>query len=234
MQVNKRYELKAGYAATELMPSVITMEMYNTDEYDDVIGLYSLKYDTEDGGYEQIEFEISVVYSRKDFEFVPNKYYAEVDLLTQIEYPEVAYQDMPCKLSSEQMYSVIRNYVKKNIDTRYAKIESDYDFHFEVSRNIGLADPYTKMEDINRGYKRRKPKWVTRTISTKRATILNLKRKASDSNYGSGCDLAPEIVGENYTDLTEKVDKYLEELMTSINKNYCECLNCKGWGVVEV
>ena len=46
-RVNKRYELKAGYQPTELMPSVITMEMYESEEYEDVIGLYTLKYDTQ-------------------------------------------------------------------------------------------------------------------------------------------------------------------------------------------
>lgn len=235
-RVNKRYELKAGYQPTELMPSVITMEMYESEEYEDVMGLYTLKYDTKEGGYEPIEFSISTVYKRKDFEFVPNKYSAETDLLTQIEYPEVAHQDFPCKLTSDQMYSIIRNHVKSHINTKYAQVKSDYDFHFEVVRQIGLAEPYTTQVDTNGSLfnKRRKPKWVTRTISTKEVSILNIKRKPSDTDYGKDCQLAPSIIGENYADLSEKVEKYLEELMASINKNYCECPNCKGWGVVEV
>lgn len=234
--INKRYELKAGYQPTELMPSIITMEMYELDEYEDVMGLYSLKYDIKEGDYEPIEFKISTVYKRKDFEFVPNKYCAKTDLLTQIEYPEVAHQDFPCKLTSDQMYSIIRNYVKSNINTKYAQVKSDYDFHFEVVRQIGLAEPYTTLVDVNGSMfnKRRKPKWVTRNISTKTASILNLKRKPENTNYGDDCCLAPCIIGENYADLTEKVEKYLEELMASINKEYCECPNCKGWGVVEV
>lgn len=234
--INKRYELKAGYQPTELMPSVITMEMYESGEYANIMGLYSLKYDTKEGGYEPIEFNISTVYKRENFEFVPNKYNAETDLLTQIEYPEVAYQDFPCKLTSEQMYSIIRRYVKSNINTKYAQVKSDYAFHFEVVRQIGLAEPYTTLVDTNGSLsnKRRKPKWVERIISTKEASILNLKRRASDTDYGKDCRLAPCIIGENYADLTEKVEKYLEELMKVINKEFCECPNCKGWGVVEV
>jgi hypothetical protein len=233
--INKRYELKAGYVPTELMPNIITMEMYNSDEYEDVIGLYSLKYDTEDGGYEPIEFHIEKIYSRKDYEFVPNKYNAEVDLLTQIEYPEVAYQDRPCKVTHSQMFSIIRNYVKQNIDISCAKIKYDYDFHFEVSKNIALADPYSVMVDVNNRTlnKRRKPKWVNKMISDKQVTVLNLKRDLNDTSYGDDCCVAPEIIGENYTDLSQKVDKYLEELMKTINIKYCECPNCKGWGIVE-
>lgn len=235
-RVNQRYELKTGYVATELMPLVITMTMYNSGIYNNVIGLYSLKYEEVDDGYEEIEFKINEIYKRKDFEFVPNKYNAEVDLLTQIEYPEEAHQDMPCRVTSSQMFKIIRNYVKRHIDLNYAEIESDYDFHFKVSKRIGLNNLYTKMIDTNKQFldKRRKPKWVEKTISDRKAVILNIKRDSSDKNYGADCQIAPSITGENYQDLTEKIDKYLDELMKTINKNYCECPNCDGWGIVEV
>ena len=44
---------------------------------------------------------------------------------------------------------------------------------------------------------------------------------------------APSIIGENYQDLQNKVDKFLTELMSQINKKYCECPTCKGWGIIE-
>lgn len=234
-QINKRYELKSGYAATELMPQIITMEMYNTDAYDEIIGCYSLKYDEVDGGYEDIEFTIDKIYTKKDFEFVPNTYCATVGLLTEIEYPEEVYQDMPCKLDSKQVFDLIREHVKANINTSIAKVTSDYDFHFEVTRNIGLANPYTKMVDTNSSWmnKRRKPKWVERMVSDKTVPILNIKTPGS-SDYGKDCAIPSPIIGENYKDLEIKVKNYLEEIMKNINKKYCECPQCQGWGVVEV
>lgn len=235
-QINKRYELKSGYAATDIMPKIITMDMYNTDEYDEIIGCYSLKYDEVDGGYEEIDFTISNIYSRENFTFVPNTYNANVDLLTQIEYPEEAHQDMPCQLDSAQVFDLIRKHVKQNINTSIAKITSDYDFHFEVQRNIQLAEPYSIMVDTNNSWanKRRKPKWVNRMISDKQVTILNIKNKPGGNDYGKDCSLPPSITGKNYEDLTEKVNNYLSELMKTINKKYCECPKCKSWGVVEV
>ena len=173
-RINIRYELKAGYTATELMPQIITKEMKQSEEYDEVIGLYNYKYDTIPGEYEPIEFEIKEIYTREDFEFVQNVYGAETSLLTQIEYPEEAYQDKPCKIDSKRMLQIIRNYVKANIDTSVATITSDYEFHFEVKKRIPLADPYN---------------------------IL--------------------------------VDKNLTELISQINKKYCECPTCKGWGIIE-
>ena len=59
-QINKRYELKSGYVATELMPQTITMEMYSTDEYDEIIGCYSLKYD-EDRWNQNLVFNFASV-----------------------------------------------------------------------------------------------------------------------------------------------------------------------------
>lgn len=233
-RINKRYELKAGYTATDLMPKVIKENQ--TNEYEEVIGLYTYKYDTIPGGYEDIEFNIEEIYEKEDFTFIPNKYNAETDLITQIECPEEAYQDKPCRIDSEHMLKLIRQYVKSHIDTSVATIKSDYDFHFEVVKKITLADPYSIKVDVNNSIfnKRKKPKWVDRMISTKETTIINFKDKASSSNYGNDCRIAPSIVGENYMDLQNKVENYLSELMKEINKNYCECPNCKGWGIVEV
>lgn len=234
-RINIRYELKAGYTATELMPQIITQEMKDTGEYEEVIGLYSYKYDTISGEYEPIEFEIKEIYAREDFEFVPNKYNAKTDLLTQIEYPEEAYQDNPCKLDCDEMLQIIRNYVKANIDINVATITSDYDFHFEVKKRIPLADPYNILVDKNNSLfnKRRKPKWVNKMISEKSATIIHFKNSSTSTDYGRNCIVAPSIIGENYQDLQNKIEKYLSELMAQINKKYCECPACKGWGIVE-
>ncbi|NSK75318.1 hypothetical protein [Blautia massiliensis (ex Durand et al. 2017)] len=234
-RINVRYELKAGYTATELMPQIITQEMEQSEEYDEVIGLYNYKYDTIPGEYEPIEFEIKEIYSRENFEFVPNKYNAKTDLLTQIEYPEEAYQDKPCKLDCDEMLKIIRNYVKANIDTNVADITSDYDFHFEVKKKIALADPYNILIDTNNNLfskRKRKPKWVNRMISHKTETIIDFKNSTS-TDFGKDCVKAPSIIGENYQDLQNKVEKFLTELMSQINKKYCECPTCKGWGIVE-
>lgn len=231
--INTRYELKAGYTPNDMMPQVIQEDQ--GDEYEEVLGAYSFKYDTVPGGYKDVEFKIDEIYEREDFTFVPNKYNAETDLITKIEYPEEVYQDKPCRISSEEMFELIRRYVKAHIDTSVATIKSDYDFHFEVVKKISLTDPYTIMVDTNNSWvnKRRKPKWVERMISEKQETIINFKDKRSSSDYGKECMVVPSIVGENYTDLQKKVEKYLEDLMKQINKKYCECPNCKGWGIVE-
>jgi hypothetical protein len=114
-----------------------------------------------------------------------------------------------------------------------AAITSDYEFHFEVKRKIMIAEPYSYSVDINAHSKKRKPHWVQKLVESKSETILNLKRRSSDSSYGNNCALAPVMYGKNQTELEDKVNSYLENLMKEINKQYVECPHCKGWGVVE-
>ena len=98
-----------------------------------------------------------------------------------------------------------------------------------------MADPYNILIDTNNNLfskRKRKPKWVNRMISHKTETIIDFKNSTS-IDYGKDCVKAPSIIGENYQDLQNKVERYLSELMTQINKKYCECPTCKGWGIIE-
>jgi len=227
-QINIRYELKAGYTPSELLPEVI--KEYIDEE---ISGLYERKYDLSDNGYEELKFTINVIYKKDDFEWVKSNYNSNHDIISQIEFHPDILQEKPCCIYSEEMYKIIRNHVKANINNTVATIKSDYDFHFEVVRKLLLAEPYTVRKDLNALYSRRKSKWVTENICSKEVSILNLKRKSSDNDYGSTCKLAPDIYGKNQLDLENKVNEYLNNLMEDINTQFKECECCKGWGVVR-
>lgn len=232
--VNIRYELKAGYKPSEMMPQIIKADSLYESEYEEVSGLYERRCDKEEQGFDNVEFEINVIYKKDDFEWIKAKYSTRPDLLAEIEIHPAVLQEYPQTLSSEQMYEIIRNHVKTNINNQVARITSDYDFHFEVQRKIFIAEPYSYDVDINANNKRRKPNWVKKWVDSKQEVILNLKRKPSDSSYGSNCVTVPAIYGANTVDLENKVNEYLEKLMQEINKQYKECPHCKGWGVMEV
>ena len=235
LRQNERWELKEGYSSSELMPKLISRDEYDSDQYEEIINCYKYLYDEVDDGFEEVEFTIDKIYEKKDFEFISNDYGATVSSLTQIEYPSDIHQEMPCKLNSVQMMKIIKEHVKKNIDRNYATITSDYDFHFEVKKQIGLYEPYNQLVDTNNAWmnKRRKPKWVERIVSSKSEVILNMKDGTSPTDYGKDCVVAPTIIGENYADLKVKVNKYLDELTAIINTPYCECPHCQGWGIIK-
>ena len=230
---NERWELKEGYASSELMPSTINKEQYHSSDFEAIINCYKYLYDEIEDGYEELEFEIDKIYEKKDFEFIPNDYNAVVSDITQMEYHSDLYQEFPCKLNREQVMSILRDHVKKNIDIRYAEITSDYKFSFEVKKKIKLYEPYSQLVDSNCSWanKRRKPKWVTKIIASKSESILHLTDGSNSNDYKA--TLINEIVGANYEDLKIKLNKYLDSIMEIINVSYCECPHCKGWGLVK-
>lgn len=231
--INIRYELKDGYTPSDLMPKVINLESLYETEYSEISGLYKRVYDIDEGIWEDILFEIEVIYIKDDFEWIQKKYQSSPDLISQIEFHPDLLQEVPCRISSEDMYGIIRSYVKANINPLVATVTSDYDFHFEVKRKIIIAEPYSYNVDTNASNKRKKPNWVKKWVNSKEETVLNIKSKASDSNYGTDCRLAPVIYGHNQLDLEEKVNAYLTQLMEDINIQYKECPHCKGWGIIK-
>ena len=51
--------------------------------------------------------------------------------------PEFCIHERPCKLTSKkQMYSIVRNWIKTNINPKCAEITNDYDFCFTVKRKL--------------------------------------------------------------------------------------------------
>lgn len=139
----------------------------------------------------------------------------------------------PCSISSVNSYRIIRAFVKSNIDRKYATITSDYDFCFEIAKNI-VIKPYTIKKEITksngRGYA--KPRYNINTIEgVKIPRIFEMTH--SDKNYGKYTPIAP-FEGDDYQDLLENVRLYLSELLAVIQAPLHMCESCDGAGVINV
>jgi hypothetical protein len=118
---------------------------------------------------------------------------------------------------------IIRNHIKLNIDPKYARITSDYDFCLTVEKVISHEPiPYS----VVMGTKRR-PRNETRYRNSRSIKIF----QTSPEGYTDYPTQKP-INGLNQKDLEEKVDLYLNELMEEINKPFIECEHCNGMGVI--
>lgn len=229
---NIRYELKAGYPESELTPKVIHMSSLEESEYEEVSGLYERKYDIKKGELEDVEFKIDIIAKRNRFEFIKKEFEVKYNLLDELNtYPDLL-DEKPCYIPSDQAYEIIRQYVKNHLDGRYAKIASDYDFHFEVHKKVRLAEPIKNVYDANKGTRKRKPNWVTYYTENKTVSVLNLKKRSKDTDYGKNCIIPSPFSGINYEDMINRMNQYLENLIKEINTPYKECSHCKGWGVV--
>ena len=210
----------------EKFPNLEKSYLYDdvTDDWDfiqsfqDILWLYTLEFKEEKVEDKKIEFEAIILWEIEKIEDVsPFKYkvitdnkIGEIDM-SQIWYedyikitvPEILRYEYPCSIDWNVAYEIIRTHIKENIDWRYAKITSDYDFCFAVEKK------YTedKFEII---FKMTPP-----------------KRKYD--NY----PIIGWFTWNNLKDLKEKIDLYLKELMEKINEPFIQCPNCKWKWIIS-
>lgn len=223
--INQRYELKEGYPESELTPKVISY--YDNDEYEEVLGLYTYKCDKTEPTEEEVDFELSIIDEQDNFKLIKEEFPVNYNFIDKLKYNPVQLPYKPCSLTDEEtVYNLIRQYVRENIDTRYARIIDDDKWKFTVVKDIALYKPIEYQVDINAGYSRRKPKYENRYRTSKSIKMIEMSYKHT------GYTRPPIFCGENYEDLKNNIDNYLKKLIDEINKPYVECPCCKGHGVV--
>lgn len=95
-RINVRYELKAGYTATELMPQIITQEMEQSEEYDEVIGYITISMTLFQENMNQLNLKL--------------KKFTQEKILSLF----------PINIMQKQIYSHKLNIQKKHIKTNHA------------------------------------------------------------------------------------------------------------------
>lgn len=192
-----------------------------------------LKYDLVKNDYKDLK--ITVVDNNKeasspnkdntlDIKDVVNFYELEKLLV-----PDIVLHNRPCYISADATYRIVRNYIKNNIDTKQAKITSDYDFCFAVDKVVSIK-PFTSTTEHKKanGRSYARPRFSHRKIDSKRVQVFEMCPSKSYQDYTP----IRGFKGKNLEDLVENVRLFLGELIEVINKPSRECENCKGCGVV--
>lgn len=217
--------------------------------YSSLMGLYQAEYDHTKDEWKEVEVEIEKL---GDIEKVGpisdlkvtipidsrwvNKGTKEVDLSSIVRWdelhamltPEFLRYTNPCSLTSIQTYEIVRQYVKENINPKYAVVTSDYDFCFTVKKKIAIKPFVRKWEEKkSNGKSYARPKIKSKTIKYKEEEIFEMTSK--EKKYG-GYTLIEGFKGESLEDLIENLKLYLEELMEYINAPLKECECCHGTG----
>jgi len=219
----------------------------------EISSLYTNKHDVEEAKLEDVEYkivetlEVDTVKEPGKFAYIINRGQWASDGFTEVTekdvehqladklmFPEIVMGELPCKLSSEQSYKIIRKFIQDNIDSGYAEITSDYDFCFTVKKKIHLVERKEWTVDVNNGpfqKRKRKPKYEKRYAETKSVPIFEMTH--AGSNY-SGYTSIPGFSGTSHDNLKEVIDEYLNDLLSEINTPLAECKDCCGRGVVGV
>jgi hypothetical protein len=252
--INRRLEIKDISNISEATPKVLDHKEVGVEndgdfiwlpKYENIKDLYEWKSDVSPPKEELYEFEIKILLEiDKIEEYTEFNYFSEEkhlnitrnniehQILDKILFPEPIVSMKPCKLSSEDSYKIIREYVKSNINPKAAIITSDYDFCFTVKKRVPLAKPYESSYEITtktgRSYK--PARYNKRYHSVKEVEFFEMTH--SPYNY-RGYTPIEGFYGTSESDLKNNIDKYLNELMDAINEPLKECECCNGIGVVK-
>lgn len=247
------YELKMPSLACKEIPLTLTVEDVAVDDdgcwtaYSEYPPLYKRVESISEESWKDEEFEVDIVrelvidnYNKPaDMQIVGYNSYDKpfnYNLSTVVSYseleklltPEFLLHTRPCTISPENMYKIVRQYVRENIDGRFAEITSNYDFCMTVKRNLKVK-PYVIKNEILKASGRRYsvPKFTTREVSIEKEEIFNLAPKVYQQyNVASGWN------ADSFQDMKDQIKVYLDWLMENINKEACECIACNGFGVV--
>ena len=223
---NHRFELIAGNESplSKTLPLVIEGKTLVDTEYENLYGLYRSKCDYTDGGFQDVEFEYELITEDDNFYLEKPKYKYSVDIITQLTVHKDLRINRPCNINSEDLFKVVREYIKLNINPVYARITSDYDFCFTVKKLIPLTEIKSYQVDISRT---KRHKWITKFVKDREIEVFQLAPKSYN-----GYPIIEPIHGENYQDLEKNIDKYLSDLIKYINEPLVDCPHCEGRGVI--
>ena len=219
---NRRYELKEGFPISDLTPK--TIPYGELDDEDDIYGLYTLKHDLVEGGWEEIEFDLEILSEEVNFITETPKYKGTPSLMIQLTTHPSLHSERPCSISGKELYKIVRNYINLYINGQHAKVTSNYDFCLTVEKVSHLSEKESYA--VSAGTKR-KPTTITKYRDTRSIVIF----KSSPEGY-SGYPTQKGIEAKNQKELDEKVTEYLENLIKEINEPLEDCTCCKGKGVI--
>lgn len=142
--------------------------------------------------------------------------------------PEFLLHERPCQLAPAQLYSIIRNYVKVNINPKAAFASSDYDFCFSVKKRIQIK-PITQKTEIKKqnGRSYATPKFTQKTVASKDELIFEMAPKEYQKY-----PVLTHWHADNLKDMAEQLKQYLDKLMAEINAEVEECQHCNGCGAI--
>ena len=224
-QINKMWVLRNPDMESKALP--LRLKEEELDYEDTTYDLYKLSYKTVPGELVDIPHKIEIILEVENFKLPPVIDYiynedrrgvykvthadVEHQMLDKLIIPEVVLHEYPCKLSSKDMYRIVRYHIKNNIDMRYARITSDYDFCFTVKKKAELIGPgkikHSATSDSNFE--------VSDDIETFRE--FDVFEMTHDKENYRGYTPIRGISARNQHELKEKIENYLKELMEHIN-----------------
>ena len=227
IKVNERWELKNKDLYNETIPLVV--DEHSKEKYKNLVesDLYEYTFEEKEV-LEDVELEVEEIGEVDDDipfehkEIIESEYgwYSrgkeEVYLINKINFSledncliptPIKELTRPCKLKKEFLFQILVDYIKRNIDLNYAKIDSDYDFHFSVccpnDKRINIIDWSNKYDN----------KWTLKDLYAKNFKELIKKIEKIEKeiiDYINKDHVCPYCNGTGCTDKKFDINKWFE------------------------
>ena len=247
---NTRYEIKNEKLISTELPKHISLDEIDNYDGDIIDSLYKCKSDTLPDYYEDVKCDFNIILEVENFEFPKKIDYPAIQrvnftdkvynitnanlqhqLLDKMIFPEVMLHTRPASMSSHQMYCITRQHILNNIDNKVAVVSSNYDFCFEVEKIIPLIEPVAVSRQ-NFFAKTKKQREKVHYETKKNNKIKVFEMTYSPKNY-NGYTPIPALYADNDNELKDKVDEWLDYIISEINKPLNYCAHCNGTGYEE-
>lgn len=150
----------------------------------------------------------------------------EVCLLDQLTFPAIMHHTRPCRLSSVEVYKVLRQAIIKGINPEVARITINYDFCFNVAKLVPLPKP-EHYKSCTNPFSRGRKHYFDWVQTHKELPFFQMTH--DKSNYENYTPIDP-LIGKDADDLKVKLDSLIGETLRAINKPIKLCEHCGGLG----
>lgn len=243
---NSRYEIKNKSLISSELPEIIMCK--ERDNFDDeIFSLYEHKEDKQEPKLQKVEYEIDVVFEVENFEMPLVIDYKAINrsgfddkvfnitnkninhqLFDKLIFPEIMLHTRPCSIPSHELYCLVRQYIKDNIDNKVAKITSDYEFCFAVKKIIPLIEPRTV--SYSNIFARTKKERNKIQYSIQKFKEVDIFEMTHDQSKYNNYTVINSIFADNELELKNKIDEFLSHLIDIINQPLIMCEHCNGTG----
>ncbi|VEC00244.1 Uncharacterised protein [Cedecea lapagei] len=249
-KTNRRYELKDADLSSEKYPLIVSYDDRDSIDEDLLHSLYTLKSDDVPDYFQEVECGLDLICEVDNYRDAPEFSYPGIrrvqfsdekytisnqnikhSLIDCIILPEPLRANSACEISSKEMFDLVRQHVKDNIQSGFARITSDYDFCFTVKKIIPLLKPHTySYQDIFARTKKQRAKLHFKTDTSKEIEIFQMTHDRE--NY-KGYTPIKGFKADNEWELKELIDSFLSTLMETIHSPIEQCSCCNGTGYMQ-
>lgn len=169
-------------------------------------------------------------YDLNDTPYVISKNGVAHNRIDRIMIPEPMLHETKAYILSNDLFEIIRQHIIKNIDSKVAKVTSNYDFVFSVSKTVDLIDPYESMSIGDMLSKKKKSNKRMIKVTQKSFSIMSITPEKHKYN---NCTVVPDLNAENEEKLQEKLKNVLDRITAFVNTPIRQCPHCRGSGYLE-